>query len=92
MWTFTGDWTEITKHHSFKSSGLFQSGIKGILTSTSGTIYQIQSAEIWSYGKKERKKERKEGKERKKGKGKEKRARILSNKDRHYKQGVKQKN
>lgn len=63
MWTFTGDWAEITKHHSFKSSGLSQSRIKHILTSTSGTIYQFQSAEIWSPSKEERRKEEKTGRE-----------------------------
>lgn len=56
MWTFTGDWAEIAKHHSFKFSGLSQSRIKGILTSTSGTVYQIQSTEIWSHRQREKKK------------------------------------
>lgn len=55
MWTFTGDRAEITKHHSFKFSGLSQRRIKGILTSISGTVYQIQSTEIWSYRQKKKK-------------------------------------
>lgn len=41
MWTFTGDGAEMTKHHPFKSPGLSPGRIKGVLTSTSGAVYQI---------------------------------------------------
>lgn len=54
MWTFTGDGAEITKHHSFKFPGLSAGGIKGILTSTSGAVYQIRAQRQDLTGKEKR--------------------------------------